>query len=948
MIGSRGRFVPIVEVLGATIGFPDEMPLDQIQGVIGEKVHNVKAFSNFVSRADYHPGLSWGQIKEMGLSDLDIVAIMSSPVPVLGALTDVAALADHERRGDDVAWWEWALSGVGLGAEAGAGLAIFAGIKAAKGNTNALGTAKDMAMDGLSRDDIWKKTGWFEDVDGHWKFEINDSGMSVMPAGDRALGPGAGPSIIPVDINKHLTHEELLRQYPDISGSGMSYTDNVSMGGYYNRPGRFPERYTVSGGENVYGKHDSFKGEIDYGEPSFVNPEGTRSVMGHELQHGVQQREGFAQGGSPDEFSRPPLNLGNLTLEQVLYGDAATLKRRVMMHPDESLGDAAKHYKDQGFNISNGAIDLARRSSLEDLDKLEDGVRTAISEKKAAYNNASPYQQYMNLAGEAEARNVQTRMNMTAAERAAIPPWETLDVPESDLVVRFEAGGMSASEARKSAKKITAYRDKTWYHGSGNSPDPIRNFDPALRGSSSGAKDAKDGVYFGGRQSTAAAYLEEYDDIPDALRGQYDELMAEPRAIQKQLEIDYPGKGIEVIKKRTADPRYDKMTKLSRPGWAFMEKHAAPKKYGSITEAKLSLNNPYLVDMAGEPWDEALQLRAISEAKDGGYDGVIFENMQDSGWFGGNGADDIALVFDESQINVTNAPKITAYHGSPHDFDKFTTEAIGTGEGAQAYGHGLYFAESEDVARGYRDTLTPRDLDYEEELLRRYNALERSGNYEKMEMYEKAMLNNTPADFRDIASDLDYDDDYRQMAADMADEIEELAPDLGAMYQVEIDASPDEFLDWDLPLSEQSGLGEKLKRMGVEIEDEYGMSGFGPTIDPDGTTSYKALDDAEYGGQWLEAATRATRGDPGNGRFDQPAFASSVSDRLKKSGIKGIRYKDANSRGKEGGTSNYVVFDENLISIARKYGLAIPAAAAMLARQTGQNPQDLYEDDSGA
>ena len=46
--------------------------------------------------------------------------------------------------------------------------------------------------------------------------------------------------------------------------------------------------------------------------------------------------------------------------------------------------------------------------------------------------------------------------------------------------------------------------------------------------------------------------------------------------------------------------------------------------------------------------------------------------------------------------------KTIAYHGSPHDFDKFTTEAIGTGEGAQAYGHGLYFAEAEDVAEGYR------------------------------------------------------------------------------------------------------------------------------------------------------------------------------------------------------------------------------------------------------
>ena len=49
---------------------------------------------------------------------------------------------------------------------------------------------------------------------------------------------------------------------------------------------------------------------------------------------------------------------------------------------------------------------------------------------------------------------------------------------------------------------------------------------------------------------------------------------------------------------------------------------------------------------------------------------------------------------------------ITAYHGSPHEFDQFDTSKIGTGEGAQSYGHGLYFAESEPIARHYRDALT--------------------------------------------------------------------------------------------------------------------------------------------------------------------------------------------------------------------------------------------------
>ena len=50
--------------------------------------------------------------------------------------------------------------------------------------------------------------------------------------------------------------------------------------------------------------------------------------------------------------------------------------------------------------------------------------------------------------------------------------------------------------------------------------------------------------------------------------------------------------------------------------------------------------------------------------------------------------------------------RLKAYHGSPHDFDEFSTDNIGTGEGAQAYGHGLYFAEREGTAKTYRDALS--------------------------------------------------------------------------------------------------------------------------------------------------------------------------------------------------------------------------------------------------
>lgn len=48
----------------------------------------------------------------------------------------------------------------------------------------------------------------------------------------------------------------------------------------------------------------------------------------------------------------------------------------------------------------------------------------------------------------------------------------------------------------------------------------------------------------------------------------------------------------------------------------------------------------------------------------------------------------------------------TAFHGSPYKFTKFDSSKIGTGEGAQAYGHGLYFAEAPEVAAEYRRKLS--------------------------------------------------------------------------------------------------------------------------------------------------------------------------------------------------------------------------------------------------
>ena len=332
----------------------------------------------------------------------------------------------------------------------------------------------------------------------------------------------------------------------------------------------------------------------------------------------------------------------------------------------------------------------------------------------------------------------------------------------------------------------------------------------------------------------------------------------------------------------------------------------------------------------------------------------------------------VPFVPSRSQVNAgaeVAREKIKAYHGSPHDFPpvrelqmpdgarvyqsmddaipegakmlkehplgRFNMSKIGTGEGAQAYGHGLYFAEAEDVARGYRESLTKPTATIDGVSVSDYARDSHAPRNAAIDMVDgKGGVDNALSHSEVMLSD-GVSPDY---VNSVQKEIEKLrgksisVDGEGSMYQVEIDASPDEFLDWNLPLSQQSIFPKEATSVKAARYKEEGLS---PTP-----------------ADMMQARFEANAGQSGegfyNGLLRGNKTQAEATSALQNAGIKGIRYKDGFSRGADGGTSNYVVFDENLISIARKYGIAIPAAAAMLARQTGQNPQDLYEDDSGA
>ena len=299
-------------------------------------------------------------------------------------------------------------------------------------------------------------------------------------------------------------------------------------------------------------------------------------------------------------------------------------------------------------------------------------------------------------------------------------------------------------------------------------------------------------------------------------------------------------------------------------------------------------------------------------------------------------------------------PGIIAFHGSGADFDKFELGMINTGEGAQAFGHGLYFTDSEDIATFYRDAMNDRNssmgflpikyqgkrfkdfddspaADADPDKYRMINALGKeikrlsfSPVLRKPETAKNQLLAKLDADIAkqetDIAAGaasdvgngdtlenlilqsliIDRDALMRIDAADIT--IEET----GKMYKVGLAPQLDELIDYDAPLSAQSN---KVKEALKPIYEKYELPEYEPFF----------------------ALQTKFPGFVGNNKVTP----SMLSEELSNAGLKGIKYRSSNSRTQSTGSAkpeqNYVIFDDSMIKIMEKYGIVGPVAITSLA-----------------
>lgn len=237
---------------------------------------------------------------------------------------------------------------------------------------------------------------------------------------------------------------------------------------------------------------------------------------------------------------------------------------------------------------------------------------------------------------------------------------------------------------------------------------------------------------------------------------------------------------------------------------------------------------------------------------------------------------------------VPNLMGATAWHGTPHKIlGKFDISKVGTGEGAQAYGHGMYFAENPNVAKEYQKMLAGPEQTAAE-YLKMYKTPESA-----ISVLENGIKPNLTAEAKQHSLD----------AINVLKSGKELK---GNLYKVDI---PDEqipnMLDWDKPLTEQTPQVRKaLESLGIKT-DKQKLSEFddallaaltGDASAPLPKEPMNSLGSAIY--------QTILRGTP-----------EAKSAKLKELGITGIRYLDEGSRAKGGGTSNFVMFDPSTVKI---------------------------------
>lgn len=372
----------------------------------------------------------------------------------------------------------------------------FGGENAQRADLEALDRAQDMERRGVAMETIFQETGWYTGADGKWRFEIDDSGMEYSRWGDlnrsdraeyarfrelegrfidgtitqeeqtelRSLleeghGPGRAEEQQTLQLSDFVRHDELYQNYPQLRRAGLRFAD-------------LPD--------GTYGTYNTETNTITLDNSLRSSPEDT---LVHEIQHAIQNAEGFAGGSSPEYWRTPreaairPEYRGRIEEARRRLQEVENRFRQEWPNDIINLENARAYYawddlywkeesqegQQRYLDRMNTIEEAAREGGWEDL--LNE-YYAARAERDAAISagmdaRRTPYDAYFNTAGEIEARDAAQRRQMTPEQRRKTMP----NTGDENTVFADSFGAEYSAETVEPSTAAQEEADRLFFQG---------------------------------------------------------------------------------------------------------------------------------------------------------------------------------------------------------------------------------------------------------------------------------------------------------------------------------------------------------------------------------------------------------------------------------------------------------------------------------------------------
>lgn len=364
-----------------------------------------------------------------------------------------------------------------------------AGQKARTANSQTLQIAEQMEQKGASREEIWQETGWTRTMDGQsWRFEIDNSEAEYRGGGDAQFrkdhadyaeyqdllqkmfeGTISESEMQRMEQLDDIWSREYARLRERVESGNATLADVLQHDSLYEA---YPELRDVkvrlesdTGSKN--GSYDPSTNTITISEdkPGDSAKVGT---MLHEIQHAIQQIEGWESGASPEYWAAREYESGDTASDR-----AQELYSRILNSLDKADQNKVIRYNELDREMeatfsADPESEAGKRYAKyeEEQDKLYEELyknewfRRLLDLQRQMENPQSAYyEMYLNTAGEIEARNVSERYRLAQEERRKTAP------KGADENTLFRGAGGISAEINEQYKSDLERWDKEGRNG---------------------------------------------------------------------------------------------------------------------------------------------------------------------------------------------------------------------------------------------------------------------------------------------------------------------------------------------------------------------------------------------------------------------------------------------------------------------------------------------------